>query len=68
MKVTLEIEVDVEYLYIRGYPATREEPGEESYIEIQSVKYNGHPIELTDEHFEAVVEAAEQDWEDGSYY
>ena len=49
MKQFMELELEVAYTYCKGYAATREEPGEPSRIEIESVKYNGQEIELTEQ-------------------
>lgn len=63
MMTFLEMGLEVEYVHHRGYPSTLEEPGEPSYIEITSVKYNGQEIELTESDYDAVLEKCWEEYE-----
>ena len=67
MKHFMEMELEVGYTYHRGYLATREEPGEPSHITIESVKYNGQELELTEQDYDAILEACWEDYELTAY-
>ena len=62
IQVTLGLDLEVEFDYHKGFPATREDPGEQPYIEVTSVQYNGQEIELTDDDMEKVAEYIYDHW------
>jgi hypothetical protein len=66
MTLTLDLELEVEYTFFRGYPDTREEPGEPPSIEISSVKYNGLEIlpAFKEQDYDRLLELC---WEDYEY-
>lgn len=67
MKIVFEIEVDVEYEYYQGYPATREDPGEIGGLEITSVKYNEQVLNLTEDDFLVLEKYVLESLEDDGY-
>ena len=66
MTFTIDLELEVEYTYYRGYPATREDPGEPPSIEISSVKYNGLEIlpSFKEEDYNQLLDLCWEDYED----
>lgn len=36
-----KIELDIHYLYFKGYPGSREEPPEEASVEVEKIIYQG---------------------------
>ena len=66
MKVALDLDLEVEYIYVPGYPDTREEPGEPPSIEITSVKFNHLEIldYLKEDDYSQLLDMCWEDYED----
>lgn len=56
MQIFFDLDLEVEFEVYKGYPATREEPGEPGYVDITAVRYNGQDIELTDSDMDRLVD------------
>lgn len=65
MKMVVEVEADIDYSVVRGYEATREEPGEPTHIDSLVVRVGGADItdSISKREMEAIEDAALQDWE-----
>lgn len=70
MKTCLDLDLEVDYTYYKGYPGNREEPPEPPYIEITSVRYNTHELlpSLKEDDYEHLLEACWEDYEDSKDY
>jgi hypothetical protein len=56
ISIDLGLDLEVEFDAYKGFPATRDDPGEPPYIVITSVRYNGQEIELTDKDMDRLTE------------
>lgn len=70
-KVTIEVEFDVEYLYTRAFPGSRDNPPEPAEVDIQRVSFakgDGRaevnlPDDIIEELEEVILEQIEEDGE-----
>ena len=77
MTITVSgVRVDVTFEAFKGYPDTREEPGEPAHVEIESIKIDGNEIaDIVTEDFKEQVEITlieclnelEQDYSEPEY-
>jgi hypothetical protein len=70
-KATLELEVDVTYVYHPAIPGARDcgsglqvEPDEREYVEIWSVCYKGQPLNLNKDQIAALESRCLEDYQD----